>query len=114
MNQNGKNDYTTGLNLDLGPAPTPRFTTLNVEGAGFSGATNLLRDGSDFGAVRRLALTSKVGRGGVQLFAEGKPNGKRDRAESVLHLDSFVVGARILQQQRRPGQRRRFSFLRRA
>jgi putative heme-binding domain-containing protein len=96
MNQNGKNDYTTGLNLDLGPAASPRFTTLNFEGAGFGGVANLLHDASDFGAVRRLALTSTVGPGGVKLFADGKPNGKRDRGDSMMHMDNVIVGARIL------------------
>ena len=98
LNQSGKNDYTTGLNIDLGPGTTPRFSTLNVEGAGCSGAANLLRDASDFGAVRRLAIVTASGPGGVRLFADGKPNGQRDRGDGVLHLDDFVVGGALLQQ----------------
>ena len=96
MNQSGKNDYTTGLNLDLGPGATGRFDALNVEGAGFVGWNNLLRDASDFGAVRRLAVVAAPGPGGVRLFADGKANGKRDRADGVLRMDDFVVGARRL------------------
>ena len=38
MSKHGKNDYTTGLNLDLGFEPTPKLSAINVEGAGFSGA----------------------------------------------------------------------------
>ena len=89
MNQDGKNDYTTGLNLDLGRATPGRFTALNVEGAGFGGWYNLLHDASDFGAVRRLAVRRPSGRGGVRLFADGKLNGKRDRGDSMLRMDDF-------------------------
>jgi putative heme-binding domain-containing protein len=94
LNQDRKNDYTTGLTLDLGPAPSPRFAVLNVEGAGFGGWNNLLKDASDFGAVRRLAVTSAVGKGGVKLFMDGKANGARDRADSTFRMDNLFVGAR--------------------
>jgi putative heme-binding domain-containing protein len=94
MNQSGKNDYTTGLNVDLGPGIGTRFTTVNVEGPGFGGWNNLLRDASDFGAVRRLAVVSAPGPGGVRLFADGKEQGKRDRADSTLRMDDFWLGAR--------------------
>jgi putative heme-binding domain-containing protein len=94
MNQAGKNDYTTGVNIDLGPAPSGRFAALNAEGAGFGGAGNLLRDASDFGAARRLAVVTAAGPGGVRLFADGKAQGKRDRADSTLRMDEFRVGAR--------------------
>ena len=54
----GKNDYTSGLNVDLGPCGSPRFDTLNVEGAGMSGVANLLAGhpsvtGFEFGHVPR-------------------------------------------------------------
>ncbi|HVS38957.1 MAG TPA: ThuA domain-containing protein [Gemmataceae bacterium] len=94
MNQSGKNDYTTGLNLDLGPAAGPRFSTVNVEGPGFGGWSNLLRDASDFGAVRRLAVVASPGPGGVRLYADGKPNGRRDRAAGTIRMDDFWLGAR--------------------
>ncbi len=108
MNQSGKNDYTTGINLDLGPGANPRFAALNIEGAGFSGANNLLRDASDFGVVRRMAVTASPGPGGVRLFMDGKPNGQRDRNDGLMHMDDFVVGARIFNNEGGPGNVRCF------
>ncbi len=94
MNQDGKNDYTSGLNIDLGPGFSPRFSSLNLEGAGFGGAVNLLRDASDFGVIRRIAVTSTPGPGGTRLYLDGKPQGRRDRGPSTLHMDQLVIGAR--------------------
>ncbi len=94
MNQDGKNDYITGLNLDLGPGVGTRFDAVNAEGPGFGGWNNLLRDASDFGVVRRLAVTARAGPGGVRLYADGKLNGKRDRAAGALRMDDFWIGAR--------------------
>src|SRR5207244_3597513 len=67
----------------------------NPEGAGFGGATNLLRESWDFGIVQRLAVTSTVGPGGTRLHVNGKLQGRRDRGDSTLHMDRFTVGARF-------------------
>jgi len=40
-NQAGRNDYQSGINLDLGKEPGTSLSKLNVEGAGFSGEKNL-------------------------------------------------------------------------
>ena len=37
--ESGKNDYTSGLNLDLGPLATKQLSVLNVESAGCTPAT---------------------------------------------------------------------------
>ena len=37
LNASGERDYTSGLNLDLGPAASRRFEFLNIEGKGFGG-----------------------------------------------------------------------------
>src|SRR5688572_22035703 len=50
----GANDFVSGLTLDQGPAGTERFDVLNVEGAGFGGARNLIKEGVDFGVLTRL------------------------------------------------------------
>src|SRR5207249_7888168 len=67
----------------------------NVEGAGFGGAVNLLREASDFGTVQRLCITSTVGLGGTRLYVNGKPGGRRDRSDSTLRMDQLTVGARF-------------------
>jgi hypothetical protein len=41
FNAKGERDYTSGLTADLGPASSPRFSTLNIEGRGFVAAQNL-------------------------------------------------------------------------
>src|SRR4030095_4350278 len=38
----GNNDFTSGLNLDFGPAATKELSVLNVESAGSSGFRDLL------------------------------------------------------------------------
>jgi putative heme-binding domain-containing protein len=108
INQEGKNDYLTGLNIDLGPGPSPRFSGLNLEGAGFPGAVNLLRDASDFGALRRIAVVSTPGTGGTRLWVDGKPQGQRDRGASILRMDRLTVGARCYNNEGGPANIRDF------
>lgn len=95
LNQDGKNDYVSGLTIDQGPAASSRLQELNVEGAGFGGALNLLRTPSPFGAVQRLCVESAIGPGGTKLYVNGQLAGKRDRAPSLLHMDRLTVGARF-------------------
>src|SRR5262245_59472786 len=95
LNKAGVNDYTSGLTLDLGPFASGRFETFNAEGAGFGGAANLLKGASPFGTVQRLAVTTAVGPGGTRVYLNGEPQGRRDRADSTLHMDRFTVGARF-------------------
>ncbi|HMC26637.1 MAG TPA: hypothetical protein VKM56_02465, partial [Verrucomicrobiae bacterium] len=40
FNATGRNDYQSGLNLDLGPSPSAAFSVLNAEGGGFQGVRN--------------------------------------------------------------------------
>jgi putative heme-binding domain-containing protein len=95
FNQDGKNDYVTGLNIDQGWGASQRFEAVNVEGAGFGGALNLMRAPADFGVVQRLAVTSAAGEAGTKLFVNGKLSGQRRRGESVLRMDRLTVGARF-------------------
>jgi hypothetical protein len=95
FNQTGKNDYVSGLTLDLGPGASARFQYLNVEGAGFVGAANLLTGAAEFGTVQRLCVTSTVGAGGTRLYVNGKAAGQRDRGPSTLYLDQITLGARF-------------------
>jgi putative heme-binding domain-containing protein len=91
----GQNDYTTGINFDLGGSPSAAMSTLNVEGAGSPGQVNLLTAPQPFG--RWHLFTAVVGRGekGVKLFLDGRAQGSRERvSNSVLRLDEFTLGAR--------------------
>jgi putative heme-binding domain-containing protein len=95
LNRAGVNDYVSGLTIDQGPGPSTRFQSLNVEGAGFGGAANLLYEPAEFGTVQRLCVTSAVGAGGTRLSVNGAPAGRRDRGDSALHADRLTVGARF-------------------
>ncbi|HEY7158086.1 MAG TPA: ThuA domain-containing protein [Gemmataceae bacterium] len=94
MNRDGKNDYTSGLNIDMGPNWSERFQTLNVEGAGFGGAVNLMKGAFAFGAGHRITITSTPGAGGTRLWLDGKLTGRRDRGDSLLHMDQLTLGGR--------------------
>ena len=93
--ETGKNDYVSGLNLDLGREPSATFTALNAEGAGFRGERNLLNTQLDFGTFHLLTLTTAPGAGGTRLYLDGSPEGSRDRAASTMKVDELAIGARI-------------------
>ena len=95
LSQSGKNDYAAGLNFDLGPAPSPQLSFLNVEGNGSAGATQMLRSPAvPFGGWHLFGLDSRPGEPGARFFLDGTRQGTRVRAESVIHSDEFVLGAR--------------------
>jgi putative heme-binding domain-containing protein len=94
LNGNGKNDYSSGLNIDMGAAGTARFSMLNVESSGSPGMRNLMGGPSPFGVVRRLSVTSTAGPDGTKLYLEGNATGSRNRANSMILADQLTVGAR--------------------
>ncbi|HYE33679.1 MAG TPA: ThuA domain-containing protein [Methylomirabilota bacterium] len=97
----GKNDYTSGLNIDLGPAKTPDLSVINVESAGSTGAQDLLTPGffnatdRPFGAFHLFTVRSAPGTNGTAFFMDGFDGGKRTRRDSMISLDHITVGARI-------------------
>lgn len=94
LNRNGANDYQTGVNLDLGPAATTRWETLNAEGAGFGGAGDLFDGSHPFGTLHTLVFTTQPGKGDTRLYVDGKAEGRRDRAEGKLRADRLTIGGR--------------------
>ena len=95
MHQEGRDDFTSGVTVDMGAGFTGRFDTLNVEGEGFGGMANLMADPSGFGVVRRMCVGSSSGPGATKLHVDGRPGRSRDRQASVLDVDRIVVGARF-------------------
>jgi putative heme-binding domain-containing protein len=97
----GANDYTSGLNLDFGPAQTKELSVLNVEGAGMTGFRDLLVPGFLNAAERPFAdfhvftVRCKAGKAGTEVFLDGFKGGERDREESQIGLDQLVIGARF-------------------
>src|SRR5262249_10981339 len=87
--ETGKNDFTTGLNIDLGLTATTDFGQLSVEGRGFAGPRNLMDRAAPFGAFPVIAITSSAGESGVKLFINRTPNGQRDRETGPLRIDNL-------------------------
>lgn len=96
FNQHGANDYTTGLNLDLGPWPTPALAFMNVEGAGFTGAAQILESPiGAFGVWHVFTLTGGADGKSLGFRVDGKPQASRPRADKPYRMDNFALGARI-------------------
>jgi putative heme-binding domain-containing protein len=95
LNADKQNDYASGLNLDLGPWASQRWETLNPEGIGFQGATDVFEGAHDFGTTHTLTFTTKPGKGETRSYIDGKPLTARDRSESKLRADRVTIGARF-------------------
>ncbi|MEW6157703.1 MAG: hypothetical protein AB1813_09735, partial [Verrucomicrobiota bacterium] len=93
-NARGRNDYVTGLNLDLGAGSTGEFEMLNAEGAGFGGMRNLLHRSFGWGGFHLIHLVSDQGSGLVRLFVDGELQGERERQPGVLSLEEIRLGCR--------------------
>jgi putative heme-binding domain-containing protein len=96
--ETGKNDFSTGFNLDMGPRKSDGpngFRMFNVEGSGFVGAKNLLPKPIRFDTFQVFSVSSAPGSGGVIAGVNGKPAGSRDRAPgSTSAAENLIVGAR--------------------
>ncbi len=90
----GRNDYVSGLNVDLGGAGSDSFSFLNAEGTGFTGLRNLLEAQYDFGTFHLLALTSSSSAESVHLQADGKPHGSCQRGPGTIRWDLIHAGCR--------------------
>jgi putative heme-binding domain-containing protein len=96
-----KNDYTSGLNLDFGPAQTRDLSVVNVESAGTTGFRDLLVPGvlnaaeRPFGGFHVFTVRSHIAQDGDEFFLDGFKGGARDRLESMIGLDQMMIGARI-------------------
>jgi putative heme-binding domain-containing protein len=95
LNATARNDYTTGLTIDLTGEASARLDRLNVEGKGFQGAVNLMKSTHAFGEFHVIEVLGQSGKGGVQLAIDGTPAGLRDRRAESLRLDDLTVGARF-------------------
>lgn len=94
LNAANERDYTSGLNIDLGPAATGQFSVLNVEGRGFGGAKNLRKRESTFAGLHTLVISSDVNDKTVRLLVDGQAEGQRTRDVARINMDEITVGAR--------------------
>lgn len=107
-NEPGKNDYTSGINVDLGPTFSANWQVFNTEGAGFGGMNNLLKRPFDFGKFHRFALASQAGANGVKLWFDGEAHGSRPRNDAAMRLDRLTLGARFYSNEAKPPYARGF------
>jgi putative heme-binding domain-containing protein len=95
LNAAGARDYESGLTVDLGPAASPKFSSLNVEGRGFTGARNLRNRESPFGRLHTLAIASDAATKTIRLNVDGQWEGERPRDGTPISFDEITVGARF-------------------
>ena len=95
VNERNQNDYTTGINVDLGPGGSGAFEQVNVEGRGFSGARDLMNDGASFplGTFHTIALSSAAGQQ-VGLHLDGSMHSQRPRTADSIRPQELRVGSR--------------------
>ena len=91
-NATGRNDYRSGMNLDLSFPPTARLEVVNVEGAGFGGALDLLAGSFEFGAFHTFTVECADV---VALRVDGRDEGRRARDGTALRCDEVTLGARF-------------------
>ncbi len=87
----GLNDYSTGLTVDQSFGAGAQLAQINVEGQGFTGAVNLMKERLPFG--RRHLLRIDGGRD-IRLFVDGKAQGQRARTGGAIHMEALTLGAR--------------------
>ena len=102
FNQAGANDYVTGLNLDLGGAGSDGWTVLNLEGAGFGGQQNLLKQPLEFGTFHAIAVRSAARGDRVQMLVDGAAAGERPRTRGSLAVDELRLGSRCYDNSGKP------------
>jgi putative heme-binding domain-containing protein len=92
--QAGKNDFTSGLTVDLGPFSSVHLANVNVEGAGFQGWQDLYQSRAPFSAFHTFAVTCSHGNSGVRLKVNGQQTGERHRDAGTVAMEQIIVGAR--------------------
>ncbi|HVR75027.1 MAG TPA: hypothetical protein VMT52_11870, partial [Planctomycetota bacterium] len=90
----GKNDHSSGLNIDLGDRATDALERINVEGKGFPGAADLLAGTHNLGTLHVFTVTSSSREGSTRLRVDGKAEGNRPRAGGTLGAGRVTIGAR--------------------
>jgi putative heme-binding domain-containing protein len=103
-NRAGGDDFITGLNIDLGDCRSDSWSVLNVEGAGQSGAADLLRADVPFDRFHVVVVRTRPGPAGTEVWLDGTPQGARARGDSVIAMDEVTVGARFNRYGPKPGE----------
>ena len=95
LNAANQRDYESGLNIDFGPAATPKMSYVNVEGKGFGGIANLRKEDGPFGLLTTFELSSDAKAKTVRLAMNGKDEGTRPRSGVPISMDEITIGGRF-------------------
>ncbi len=90
-NKRGVNDYVSGINLDLGGAPSNQYDCLNLEGGKHRGQCNLRTDSSVFGGT---VVCVSAGNALARAFINGAEEGSRSASSAPSILEELRIGAR--------------------
>jgi putative heme-binding domain-containing protein len=94
-NAPNEKDYSSGLNVDLGPGPSRSWTALNIEGKGFSGAKNLSQSDFPFRTPHLVEVRiDRVSRS-VTLLLDGKYQAARPMDNVSFSTAEWTLGARF-------------------
>ena len=95
-NERGRRDYESGFTIDQGPGATPAFSQINVEGAGFQGASDIMSPTHPFGGLHVLEAVISPEHRIVGLAVDGKSELSSLRAfePTKVSIDELTVGAR--------------------
>ncbi len=93
-NAEGGTDFQTGFTIDQTGGATLAFNQLNVEGAGFQGAQNLMRSVTPFSTLHVFEVTISPQKKTISLVDDGEPAGTRPFEPKPISLDELTVGAR--------------------
>jgi putative heme-binding domain-containing protein len=91
----GKNDYSSGVNVDFGFQGSENFSLINVEGAGFTGQRDLLKAEFPFSQTRVLTIASSADAKSVRVWLDGLLQEERPRNSPQVAFDLCTVGARF-------------------
>lgn len=101
-NRAGHRDYESGLTVDMNFGFSAQLSDLNLEGAGFGGAQNLLSRAIPFGQLLTLESSASVQRSLVTLRVDGQPQGQRAFRPASIIADEFTIGARFYENSNGP------------
>jgi len=94
-NAPAQRDYVSGFNIDMGPGPSLRWETINIEGRGFSGMQNLNPNAVRFGTLQILEVRLDKEQKQIALYVNGKQTGQRPWTAEPIALDQWTLGARF-------------------
>lgn len=100
--QQSRNDYVTGLNIDLGPLATSTWEAINIEGSGFSGALDFSEGNHPLQKYHLFEI--RVSKSEVNVWMNGVEQKSRPRRHEPMISDLAWLGARYYSNDTKPAR----------